>query len=217
MKVTLYGYWRSLATYRVRVALSLKGIPFEEISVNLASGEQFGEAYSLINPQHVVPLLKHDGHEIGQSLAILEYIEDIWPNPKLIPSIPIDKAEVRTLALIAIADTHPLIIPRVRNFLNKEWDLDESHQTKWAQHWFSEGNEAIENMLKKLGKSKTYSFGNEPTIADIALASHVIGAKLFSVDMSIAPILSSIFENCMKLDSFSKAHPLKQAGAPSQV
>jgi len=217
MQVTLYGYWRSLAAYRVRVALSLKGIPFEEISINLASGEQFGEVYSSVNPQHVVPLLKHDGHEIGQSLAILEYIEDVWPNPKLIPSMPIDKAEVRALALIAIADTHPLIIPRVRNFLNKEWGLDESHQTKWAQHWFAKGNEAIEGTLKKLGRFGAYSFGDEITIADIALASHVIGAKLFSVDMSAAPILSSIFENCMKLDCFSKTHPLKQVGAPSQT
>jgi maleylacetoacetate isomerase len=217
MKVTLYGYWRSLAAYRVRVALSLKGIPFEEISVNLASGEQFGEAYSSINPQHVVPLLNHDGHEIAQSLAILEYIEDIWPSPKLIPSVPIDKAKVRALALITIADTHPLIIPRVRNFLNTEWGLDESQQTIWAQHWFAKGNEAIDDTLKKLGESGTFSFGNEITIADIALTSHVIGAKLFGVDMSTAPILSGIFENCMKLDSFSKAHPLKQAGAPSQV
>jgi glutathione S-transferase len=95
--------------------------------------------------------------------------------------------------------------------------LDESQQTIWAQHWFAKGNEAIEDTLKKLGESGTYSFGNEITIADIALTSHVIGAKLFGVDMSTAPILSGIFENCMKLDSFSKAHPLKQAGAPSQA
>jgi maleylpyruvate isomerase len=214
MTVTLYGYWRSLAAYRVRVALTLKGIPFEEVSVNLASGEQFGNVYSSLNPQHVVPLLKHDGHEIVQSLAILEYIDDIWPSPKLIPSAPIDKAEVRALALITIADTHPLIVPRVRNFLNKEWGLDEVEQSKWAQHWFSSGNEAIENTLIKLGKYKTYSFGNDVTIADIALASHVIGAKLFNVEMSTAPILNGIFENCMKIASFSSAHPLKQAGAP---
>lgn len=214
MSVTLYGFWRSLAAYRVRVALNLKGIPFEEVSVNLAGGEQFGEAYSLLNPQHVVPLLKHDDHEVVQSLAILEYMEDIWPSPKLIPSTPLDKAEVRALALITIADTHPLIIPRVRNFLNKEWGLDEAAQTKWAQHWFAKGNEAIENTLIKLGKSKTYSFGDEVTIADIALASHVIGAKLFNVDMSSSPTLNGIFENCMKLSSFADAHPLKQPGAP---
>jgi len=214
MSVTLYGFWRSLAAYRVRVALNLKGIPFNEISINLASGEQFGEAYSALNPQHVVPLLKHDGHEIVQSLAILEYIDDIWPTPKLIPNAPINKAEVKALALITIADTHPLIVPRVRNFLHNEWGLDESEQTKWAQHWFSKGNEAIESTLIKLGKSKTYSFGDEITIADIALASHVIGAKLFNVDMSSCPTLSRIFENCMKLDGFASAHPLKQAGAP---
>lgn len=215
MKVTLYGYWRSLAAYRVRVALNLKGIPFEEVSINLAGGEQFSEAYSSLNPQHVVPLLKHDDHEIVQSLAILEYIEDIWPNPKLIPSEPVDKAEVRALALATIADTHPLIVPRVRNFLNKEWGLDEPQQIKWAKHWFAKGNEAIEGTLIKLGKSRTYSFGNEVTIADIALASHVIGAKLFNVDMSSSPTLNSIFENCMKNESFSSAHPLKQPGAPS--
>jgi maleylacetoacetate isomerase len=214
MSVTLYGFWRSLAAYRVRVALNLKGVPFEEVSINLVGGEQFGEAYSALNPQHVVPLLKHDGHEIVQSLAILEYLEDIWPSPKLIPSAPLDKAEVKALALITIADTHPLIVPRVRNFLNKEWGLDEAEQTKWAQHWFTKGNEAIENTLIKLGKSKTYAFGDEVTIADIALASHVVGAKLFNVDMSAAPTLNGIFENCMKMQSFSSAHPLKQPGAP---
>lgn len=214
MSVTLYGFWRSLAAYRVRVALNLKGVSFEEVSINLAGGEQFGEAYSSLNPQHVVPLLKHNGHEIVQSLAILEYVEDIWPSPKLIPSKPIDKAEVMALALITIADTHPLIVPRVRNFLNKEWGLDETAQTKWAQHWFTKGNEAIESTLIKLGKSKTYSLGDEVTIADIALASHVVGAKLFNVDMSTAPTLNSIFENCMKIPSFANAHPLKQPGAP---
>ncbi len=217
MSVTLYGFWRSLAAYRVRVALNLKDIPFEEVSINLAGGEQFGEAYSALNPQHVVPLLKHDGNEVVQSLAILEYIEDIWPSPKLIPSDPLEKAEVKALALITIADTHPLIVPRVRKYLNKEWDLDETQQTKWAQHWFSKGNEAIESTLLKLGKSKTYSLGDEITIADIALASHVIGAKLFSVNMSNSPTLNGIFENCMKIDSFLNAHPLKQAGAPSQA
>lgn len=217
MNTTLYGFWRSLATYRVRVALNLKGVPFKEISINLAEGEQFDETYSALNPQHVVPVLKHGDHEITQSLAILEYIEDIWPSPKLIPQSPFEKAEVKALALITIADTHPLIVPRVRKYLNKEWGLDESQQTKWAQHWFSKGNEAIEDTLLKLGKYKTYSFGDEITIADIALTSHVIGAKLFDVNMSCSPILNSIFENCMKIDSFLSAHPLKQAGAPTKT
>ena len=214
MSVTLYGYWRSLAAYRVRVALNLKGIPFEEISINLAGGEQFGEAYSSLNPQHVVPLLKHNEFEIVQSLAILEYIDDVWPQPQLIPGTPIEKAKIRALSLITIADTNPLIVPRVRNFLNQAWDLGEGEQTRWSQHWFTKGNQAIESMLIKLGESKAYAFGNEVTIADIALASHVIGAKLFNVDMSTAPTLQGIFENCMKLPAFANEHPLKQPGAP---
>ena len=214
MSVTLYGFWRSLAAYRVRVALNLKGIAFEEIAINLAAGEQYGEAYESLNPQHVVPLLKHDGHEVTQSMAILEYINDIWPTPTLLPGHSFEKAQIRALALVTIADTHPLIVPRVRNFLNSQWNLDESEQTKWAQHWFALGNEAIERSLVKLGKAGTYSFGDEITLADIALASHVIGANLFKVDMSATPILQGIFSNCMCLPAFADAHPLKQAGAP---
>ena len=214
MSVTLYGFWRSLAAYRVRVALNLKGIAFEEIAINLAAGEQYGEAYESLNPQHVVPLLKHDGHEVTQSMAILEYIDDIWPTPTLLPGDSFEKAQIRALALVTIADTHPLIVPRVRNFLNSQWNLEESEQTKWAQHWFSLGNEAIERSLVKLGKTGMYSFGNEITLADIALASHVIGANLFKVDMSATPTLQGIFSNCMRLSAFADAHPLKQAGAP---
>jgi len=214
MSVTLYGFWRSLAAYRVRVALNLKGIAFEEIAINLATGEQFGEAYESLNPQHVVPLLKHDGHEITQSMAILEYIDEVWSSPKLLPGDAFEKAQNRALALVTIADTHPLIVPRIRNFLNSEWNLDESAQTKWAQHWFTLGNQSIEKSLIKIGKAGTYSFGNELTLADIALASHVIGANLFKVDMSLTPILQDIFSNCMRLPAFVDAHPLKQAGAP---
>ena len=214
MSVTLYGYWRSLAAYRVRVALNLKGIDYEETSINLAAGEQFGEAYAALNPQHVLPVLNHDGHDITQSMAILEYIEDTWAAPRLLPASSYEKALVRALALVTIADTHPLIVPRVRNFLNAEWNLDESAQTKWAQHWFTVGNEAIERILVKSGRAKTYSFGNEVSIADIALASHAIGATLFKVDMGKTPMFKDIFSNCMLLPAFANAHPLKQEGAP---
>lgn len=214
MKVILYGYWRSLATYRVRVALNLKGIDFEEIPIDLASGEQFGEAFSALNPQHALPLLKHDGHEISQSLAILEYIEDVWPTPALLPSTPNEKAQVRALALATIADTHPLIVPRVRNFLNSAWNLGDAEQLKWAQHWFNVGNQSIERFLIKSGKSSTYSFGDSVTIADIALASHAIGSNLFTVDLSATPTFHKVFTHCMKLPAFANAHPLKQPGAP---
>lgn len=214
MSVTLYGYWRSLAAFRVRAALNLKSVDYQEISVNLASGEQFEAAFDLLNPQHAVPLLRHDEFEISQSLAILEYIEDQWPTPALLPSNVQDKALVRALALVAIADTHPLIVPRVRGFLNSNWALNEDEQAKWAQHWFAVGNEVIEKILAKGGRAKIYAFGDEITIADIALVSHVIGAILFKVDMSKTPILQSVYSKCMLNAAFANAHPLKQIGAP---
>jgi len=214
MSVTLYGYWRSLAAYRVRVALNLKEVKYEEISVDLVAGEQYEAQFSSLSPQHVVPLLIHDGIEISQSMAILEYIDEQWFSPNLLPINSVERAQNRALALITIADTHPLIVPRVRKFLNSQWGLNEEAQTQWAQHWFARGNEAIEKTLIKSGKSKTYSFGNEVSLADIALASHAIGATLFKVDMSSTPVFQKIFSNCMQLPAFADAHPLKQAGAP---
>ena len=147
-------------------------------------------------------------------MAILEYIEDTWSKPQLLPVTAYEKAQVRALALVTIADTHPLIVPRVRNFLHKEWNLDESAQTQWAQHWFTVGNEAIERILVKAGRALTYSFGNEVSLADIALASHAIGAGLFKVDMNKTPVFAEVFKNCMLLPAFANAHPLKQEGAP---
>lgn len=214
MKPILYSYWRSLATYRVRVALNLKGIDFDEVHIDLAAGEQFSPTYAAINPQHALPLLKHDHHEISQSLAILEYIEEIWPQPALMPNEAGGKAQVRALALATIADTHPLIVPRVRRYLHTEWHLGEKEQNKWAQHWFAMGNEAIERFLIKSGKSKSFAFGDEVTIADIALASHAVGAGLFSVALSHTPIFQKVYTNCMQIPAFAKAHPLKQSDAP---
>jgi maleylacetoacetate isomerase len=214
MSTILYGYWRSLATFRVRAALNLKGIEYQEVSVDLATGEQFGEEFTSLSPQHAVPLLINNGIEISQSMAILEYLEEQWPTPRLLPTDSVDRAQNRALALITIADTHPLIVPRVRRFLNTQWNLDENEQTQWAQHWFTVGNEAIERALIKAGKSKIYSFGNEVTLSDIALVSHAIGAALFKVDMSSTPVFQKIVANCMLLPAFANAHPLKQSGAP---
>ena len=214
MSVTLYGYWRSLAAYRVRVALNLKGVEYQELAVDLAAGQQFDASFDKLNPQHVVPLLIHDELEIGQSMAILEYINEQWPSPNLLPEHAFDKAKVRALALVTIADTHPLIVPRVRKFLGDQWGLSEDQQSMWAQHWFTVGNIAIENMLIKEARSKTFAFGEDLTIADIALASHAIGATLFKVDMALTPTFAKIVANCMAIPAFAKAHPLKQLGAP---
>jgi maleylpyruvate isomerase len=217
MGVVLYGFWRSLATYRVRVALNLKNISYEERSIDIVRGQQFDESFSQINPQHVLPALIHDKKRITQSLAILEYIDDIWPNPSLMPVHAAERAAVRALSLITIADTHPLIVPRTRKYISENHEQEESSQLSWARHWLDLGSEAIEAYLTGVDSSADfYACGNAITIADIALASHVVGVELFGANISIAPTLKKITDRCFLNPAFSSAHPLKQADAPCQ-
>src|ERR1700761_7326140 len=124
MAIQIYGFWRSIATFRVRVALRLKGLPFEETSIDILTGEQFKPGYAAVNAERVVPTFIHDGHSVFQSLAIIEYIEDITPEPRLIPSDPKERAYARSLALMTIADAHPLVVPRVRNHLATAFGAD---------------------------------------------------------------------------------------------
>jgi maleylacetoacetate isomerase len=214
MSVTLYGFWRSLAAYRVRAALNYKGIPFTEKIINLVEGDQFSEDYHKLNPQHVIPLLEHGGRKITQSLAILEYIEQMWPNRPTLPKDAYEQAYVRSISLITIADTHPLVVPRIRGFLHKTYGQDEAGQAAWAQHWFNEGSLAIEARLHDEGLFGQFTLGDQVSIADFSLCSHVIGARLFGADTSLAPQLVKIADHCLSLDAFAKAHPMKQPGAP---
>src|SRR5271154_6347849 len=124
MGITVYGFWRSIASFRVRVALKLKGLPFEEISIDILSGEQFEAGYAAVNAERVVPPFVHDGHSVFQSLAIIEYLEDIKPEPRLMPQDPKERAYARSMALTTIADAHPLVVPRVRNHLAKAFGAD---------------------------------------------------------------------------------------------
>lgn len=217
MDVVLYGFWRSLATYRVRVALNLKKISYEERSIDIVRGQQFDESFSQINPQHVLPALIHDGKTITQSLAILEYINDIWSDPPLMPMHAAERAAVRALSLITIADTHPLIVPRTRKYIGENHGRGEDSQLIWARHWLDLGSEAIGAYLTGVDSSAdVYAYGNAITIADIALASHVVGVELFGANISIAPTLKKITDRCFLNPAFSSAHPLKQVGAPCQ-
>ena len=214
MSVTLYGFWRSLAAFRVRAALNYKEIPFTEKIIDLVQGDQFSEDYHALNPQHVIPLLEHDGKNITQSLAILEYLEQAWPQRSILPKDAYSQSYIRSISLITIADTHPLVVPRVRGFLHKTYGQDEAGQGAWARHWFNEGSKAIEARLHNEKLCGKYTFGDEVTLADFALCSHVIGARLFEADLSLAPRLVEIANNCLALDAFAKAHPLQQPGAP---
>ena len=214
--VTLYGFWRSLATFRVRAALNLKGVRFEERMVDLLQGEQLREPFHRINPQHVLPVLAHGALRLTQSLPIIEYIDETWPRDPLLPADAAGRARVRALAHITASDAHPLVVPRVRNFLGGEFGIDEAGRTRWARHWLDQGSAAIEAALSA-GGTGVHAHGDRVTIADLALVSHVIGARLFGADLSHAPRLEALADRCLKLDAFARAHPLKQPGAPQSA
>lgn len=212
----LYGFWRSLATYRVRVALGLKGLKAEEISIDILKGRQFTDEYKALNPQSVVPALVVDGGApLFQSLAILEYLEETQPQPPLLPKDPRGRARVRGLSLIAAADGHPLIVPRIRAYLEKDLQIEEDARNKWLAHWTLKALEAIESHLVNEKETGRYCHGDAPTMADICLAGQVIAAtSYFNCDISKVPTAMRIYGECMKLPAFERAHPLKQPGAP---
>ncbi|HEX7605294.1 MAG TPA: maleylacetoacetate isomerase [Usitatibacter sp.] len=214
----LYGFWRSLATYRVKVALALKGLKVDEVSIDILKGAQHDKDYTAVNPQAVVPSLVLDdgGPPLFQSIAILEYLEETQPQPPLLPKDPRGRARVRGLALISAADGHPLVVPRIRAYLEKEMHQDEAARNKWLAHWSLKALEAIEEHLKSEGETGRFCHGDSVTIADICLAGQVIGAAgYFKCDLSSVPTVMRIYEECMKIDAFSRAHPLKQPGAPA--
>jgi len=211
----LYGFWRSLATYRVKVALALKGMQVEEVSIDILKGMQHQPDYKAVNPQAVVPSLVLDdgGPPLFQSMAIMEWLEETKPQPPLLPKDPRGRARVRGIALISAADAHPLVVPRIRVYLEKELKLDESTRNKWLMHWSLEALKAIEVHLKDKDTGR-FVHGDSPTIADICLAGQVVGAQgYFKCDVSSVPTVMRIHDECMKLEAFSKAHPLKQPGA----
>jgi len=212
--VKLYGFWRSLASFRVRIALNLKGVAFEETVVDLLAGQQFADGYRGVNPQAVVPaLLDGEGASLFQSLAILEYLDETHPEPPLLPKAPRERARVRGLAMITACDVHPLIVPRIRNYLGNELKLDEPTKLKWIRHWFNEGSRAIESHLASEKETGRFCHGDRVTLADVCVVSHAVGAKLFECDPAPFPTLHRIVDECLKLDPFARAHPLKQAGA----
>jgi maleylacetoacetate isomerase len=212
----LYGFWRSLATYRVKVALALKGMTVDEVSIDLLKGKQHEAEYKAVNPQAVVPALVLDegGPPLFQSIAIMEYLEETKPQPPLLPKDPKGRARVRGLSLIAAADGHPLVVPRIRTYMEKELKLDEPTRNKWLAHWTLEALKAMEAHLKNEKETGKFCHGPSPTMADICLAGQVVGAVgYFRCDVSSVPTCMRIYEECMKIDAFSKAHPLKQPGA----
>jgi maleylacetoacetate isomerase len=212
----LFSFWRSLATYRVRIALNLKGlVPDETIEVNLMTGAQREAAYRAVNPMMALPVLVDgDGPVLFESLAIIEYLDETHPNPPLLPSDPRGRARVRGLAQLIACDSHPLIVPRVREYLEHEVKVDEATRTKWCQHWHTAALAGLEAHLKDPATGR-YCHGDTVTLADVCLASQAAGAKFFNVDTTPFPNFTRIASSLATIDAFARAHPLKQPGAPA--
>ena len=215
----LFSFWRSLATYRVRIALNLKGVtPDEVIEVNLMKGHQREAEFRKINPMMAIPaLIEDDGTVLFESLAILEYLDETHPNPPLLPKEPKARARVRGLAQIIACDTHPLIVPRVREYLAHEYKIDEAGVLKWGHHWHTAALAALETHLSGSKQTGRYCQADTITIADICLAGQAVGAAYFKCDLAPYPTVKRIVEELNKIDAFARAHPLKQPGAPAAV
>ncbi len=214
-----YSFWRSLASFRVRIALNLKGIvPDEVVDIDLMKGVQRQAAFKAVNPQMLLPaLIDGDGPILFQSIAIMEYLDETHPNPPLLPKDPRGRARVRALALINAADSHPLMVPRVRNFMEHELKLDEATRNKWIKHWIGEGLAAMEGHLSRDKDTGKFAHGDAVTMADTCVAAQAVGAGFFQVDVAPYPTVKRIVDTCMALEPFAKAHPLKQPGAPASL
>jgi maleylacetoacetate isomerase len=214
----LFSFWRSLATYRVRIALNLKGIqPDEVIDVNLLKGEQRKAEFRAVNPMMALPaLIDGEGPALFESLAIIEYLDETHPQPPLLPKDPRGRARVRGLAQLIACDSHPLLVPRVREYLEHQLKLDETTRMTWCRHWITEALTAMETNLKDKATGR-YCHGDAISVADICLVSQAAGAKFFGVDTTPFPTVNRIVDTCLALDAVARAHPLKQPGAPPSM
>jgi len=211
----LYGYWRSSAAYRVRIALNLKGLDYETVSVNLAPAvrEHRGAAFRAVNPQARIPVLVDGDLSLSQSLAILEYMEDKYPEPPILPADRETRAFARQLALTIACDVHPLQNSGVLLYL-AELGLAEPQRVRWCHHWIAEGLTALEKLLIDRGTTGPYCMGMEVSIADICLIPQIYNARRFEVSLDGCPRLCAIESACMKLEAFKRAAPESQPDAP---
>jgi maleylacetoacetate isomerase len=203
-----YEYWRSSAAYRVRIALNLKRIDYESRPVDLRASEQRDGDYLELNPQGLVPMLEIDGHRLTQSLAIIAYLDQAFPDPPLVPRDPADGAHVRAMALAIACDIHPLNNLRVLKYLKNELGQPQDEVDRWYAYWIAEGLSALETMAK--AGAGRFLFGDEPTIADVCLVPQLFNARRFDVPLDDYSTLLRADENASQLDAFAAAHPDQQ-------
>jgi len=211
----LYSFFRSSASYRVRIALNLKRLSYEQAAIHLrrGGGEQLTAAYKAVNPQALVPALEVNGDILTQSLAIIEYLEETHPDPALLPGEPAQRALARSMAMIIACEVHPIQNLRVLNYVKKEYNQTDEQVNRWARHWIDLGLSALEQMIVAQSKRGRFCLGDAPTLADICLVPQLGNARRYGCDLSKYPAIVEIEKNCMALPAFANAAPEKQPDA----
>jgi len=210
----LYTYFHSSASYRVRIALNWKGIAHEQAFIHLQKAEHLAPSFKAVNPAGLVPALEDGGRVISQSLAIIEYLDEVYPGPKLIPADPLERAYVRAFSQIVACEIHPLNNLRTLNFIRQSYGLDQEGVNRWYRHWIAEGFAMMEGFLAKEGRSGRFCLGDQVTMADCCLVPQVFNAERYKCDLSAYPSVMRINNACNKLEAFAAAHPWKQPDAP---
>jgi maleylacetoacetate isomerase len=206
----LYGFSRSSAAFRVRIALNLKNLDYDDAFIHLRRGDQSRPPFLGVNPQGLVPALEIDGETLIQSLPIIEYLDETHPEPPLLPADAAGRARVRALAAIVACDIHPLNNLRVLRYLLRQFEHSEADVETWYNHWIAAGFAALEGLLAGDPRSGRFCHGDRPTLADIALVPQAVNAERYRLDMAPYPTIARIFETCMTLDAFAAAHPRRQ-------
>jgi maleylacetoacetate isomerase len=209
----LYGYFRSSASYRVRIALGLKGLSYDTAFVHLAKGEQYRPEFGAINAQNLVPVLDDEGVRLYQSLAIIQYLDEAYPDPPLLPKQPTERCRVLSLALLVACEIHPLNNTRVLNYLTDQLAVSEERKLAWYSHWVQTGFRALEERLASEAGTGRFCHGDAPGFADCVLVPQVANAVRFKVDLAGFPIIRRINDECLKLEAFQRAAPQNQPDA----
>ncbi len=212
--MALYGYFRSSTSYRTRIAMNLKGLDYDYIAVNLAQDEQLESAFKLLNPQGLVPVLQADDLLLYQSPAILEWLEDTYPESPLLPKNASGRMQVRAISAMIGCDIHPLNNRRILQYLRNELSVDEEDVIAWCSRWITEGFTALEKILAKDKTRGKFCYGDSPTFADCYLIPQVASARRFKVELSAYPNIIEIDAHCRTLKAFADAEPMQQSDAP---
>lgn len=203
----LYNYFRSSASFRVRIALALKGLPCELVPIHLLKHEQSSDRYAAIAPARLVPLLEVDGERLTQSMAIIEYLDEVHPEPRLLPGDAFDRARIRSIAQDIACEIHPIDNLRVLRYLVHEMKVDEADKTRWYKHWVETGLEVVERRLAGDAHTGRFCHGDTPTLADCVLVPQVLNAQRFECRLDHVPTVMRVFGHCMQLDAFATTQP----------